>query len=64
MIVWMMFAILAVNLFGGKSFYCTIEKYKADTERECKYYGGEWKKYNANFDSVPVAMLSLFIVAS
>jgi Ion transport protein len=32
MIVWMMFAILAVNLFGGKLNYCTLNTYVYHTE--------------------------------
>jgi len=28
MMVWLMFAILAINLLAGKSFYCSIEMYK------------------------------------
>jgi hypothetical protein len=38
MAVWLMFAILAVNLFAGKSQYCTVNKFLADNERECNYY--------------------------
>jgi Ion transport protein len=42
MIVWMMFAILAVNLFGGKLNYCTVDTYVNHTEEECKRHHGEW----------------------
>ena len=31
MIVWLMFAILGVNLFSGKFFYCTNDKYNTET---------------------------------
>ena len=42
MIVWMMFAILAVNLFGGKLNYCTVNTYVNHTEEECRKNNGEW----------------------
>ncbi len=64
MIVWMMFAILAVNIMGGKFQYCTIDKYVNDTELRCLHIGGQWKTYDSNFDSVPQSMITLFIVAS
>jgi len=63
-IVWMMFAILAVNLFGGRFQYCSIEPYQHHTELECLLANGEWQTYDSNFDSVPQAMLSLFVIAS
>jgi hypothetical protein len=44
MIVWMMFAILAVNLFGGKLYYCTVDTYINHTEEECRKDNGEWVK--------------------
>jgi hypothetical protein len=34
MMVWLMFAILAVNLFGGKLYHCSIETYSIQTEDE------------------------------
>jgi hypothetical protein len=42
MIVWMMFAILAVNLFGGKLNYCSVKPYVYHTEEECRKHNGEW----------------------
>lgn len=39
--------------------------YLADNERECiNDYNGNWVTSNYNFDSVPIAMLTLFVVAS
>ncbi len=35
MIVWMMFAILAVNLFGGKLRYCTVDPFINHTKESC-----------------------------
>ena len=53
MIVWMMFAILAVNLFGGKLNYCTLGTYFNQTREECLKNHGEWKIQIFNYDSVP-----------
>jgi len=64
MVVWIMFAILGVNLFAGKFFYCSIDPYQLHTETECLYVGGQWKRYDSNFDSVPQAMMTLFVVSS
>lgn len=59
-----MFSILGQNLFGGKFNYCSIDKYKYETERECWIAGGEWKLYDHNFDNVLYGMLTLFCVSS
>lgn len=32
MVVWLMFAIFGINLFSGKFFYCSVNKYKHHTE--------------------------------
>ena len=64
MIIWMMFGILAVNIFGGKFQYCTVNPYLIDNKQECLDVKGNWVTYDQNFDSVPEAMMTLFIVAS
>ena len=33
-VVWLMFAILGVSLFGGKFFYCSLTPYEISTEEE------------------------------
>jgi hypothetical protein len=63
-IVWMMFAILGVNLFSGKFFYCSVNMYQINNLVECQKARGQWLSYDANFDHVGNAMISLFIVAS
>jgi hypothetical protein len=64
LMVWLMFAILAVNLFGGKLYYCTIDTYSILTEDECRHVNGKWGPYDANFDNVFTAMITLFIVST
>lgn len=34
LMVWLMFAILAVNLFGGKLFYCSLNTFSIETREE------------------------------
>ena len=51
--VWLMFAILAINMFNGKSFYCSIETYSYHTKDKCNKYGGSWLRYDSNYDNVP-----------
>lgn len=64
MVFWLMFAILGINLMGGKFFYCTINKYKYTNKEMCHAARGHWEKYDTNFDSVPDAMLTLFIIST
>ena len=64
LMVWLMFAILAVNLFGGKLYYCDVNTYEVSNAQECRLANGKWGPYDANFDSVPDAMLTLFIVST
>lgn len=64
MVVWMMFAILAVNLFGGKLQYCTIDTFMMRNKVECLKNRGDWMTYDYNFDSVPTAMITMFSLAT
>lgn len=64
LMVWLMFAILAVNLFGGKLYFCSIDTYSISTRQECEAIGGTFRSYDTNYDSVPRAMLSLFILST
>ncbi len=59
-----MFAILGVNLFAGKFQYCNIDKYILSDREACTKARGDWLTYDSNFDSVPNAMLALFISAT
>lgn len=62
--VWLMFAILAVNFFGGRMQYCTINPYQYHVKDDCLKNRGEWKTYDYNFDNVPQAMITLFALAT
>lgn len=64
LVIWLMFSILGVNLFGGKFHYCSIDKLQYSFAETCEKAGGEWMRYDANFDSVPHSMLTLFIIST
>lgn len=63
-IVWLMFAILAVNLFGGKLWSCTVDPYTYSTRLECLEHDGEWVNSAQHYDNIPAAMLTLFSLAT
>uniref|UniRef100_A0AAY4EQZ1 Voltage-dependent N-type calcium channel subunit alpha n=1 Tax=Denticeps clupeoides TaxID=299321 RepID=A0AAY4EQZ1_9TELE len=62
------FAVIAVQLFKGKFFYCTDES-KA-LQKDCRYSDEllveprEWKKYEFHYDNVLWAFLTLFTVST
>ena len=64
LVVWLMFAIFGVNQYKGHFFYCSIDKYKYQDRYDCLDHGGEFLRYDSNFDNVTQAMLSLFVIAS
>ena len=64
LIIWLMFAIYGMNTFMGMFFYCSEEKYKYNTPWVCEDNGGEWRRFDSNFDDIGQAMMTLFIVSS
>ncbi|CAI2366067.1 unnamed protein product [Moneuplotes crassus] len=64
LVVFLMFAILGVNLFGGKFQYCDADAYEIRTREDCLNIGAKWKTYDSNFDNTINAMLTLFVVSS
>ena len=61
-IVWLVFAILGVSLLAGKMHYC--ENGSIEARDTCELSGFNWKNMDYNFDNVPQAMVTLFIVMS
>ena len=62
LIVWVMFAILGVSLFGGKFYQCSNNEInEMDT---CISSGYSWNQLFPNYDTLIEAMISLFIVSS
>lgn len=64
LVVWLMFAIFAVSTYKGTFFYCSIDKYDYQDKYECIDKGGEWLRYDSNFDNIGQAMMTLFVVSS
>lgn len=62
LIVWVMFAILGVSLFGGKFYSC--ENDLIDNRKECEEFGFKWENNDSNFDNLLEAMNTLFIITS
>ena len=52
LVVWLMFAIFAVNTYKGTFFYCSTDKYAYQDKYECIAKGGEWMRYDSNFDDI------------
>jgi len=63
-VVFLIFAIIGVNLFAGKFFYCSNDPYLLHTQLDCEYSGGSWELYDHNFDRTGRAFLTFFIIAS
>ena len=61
-VVWLVFAILGVSLLSGKMHYCS--EANLNERQICNNSGFEWKNSDYNFDNVPQAMVTLFIVMS
>lgn len=61
-IIWLMFAILAISLFGGKLYSCSNSLLLKMSD--CVSGGYKWEAYFPNYDNVINAMISLFILSS
>ncbi|KAG8191415.1 hypothetical protein JTE90_010589 [Oedothorax gibbosus] len=69
LIFWLIFAIMGVQLFGGKYFYCTDGEQRmnvsyVNNRDECKAKNLTWHNPRINFDNVLNAYLALFQVAT
>mmetsp|Transcript_29089 Transcript_29089/g.26478 ORF Transcript_29089/g.26478 Transcript_29089/m.26478 type:complete len:230 (-) Transcript_29089:951-1640(-) len=62
--IWLMFAILAINIVGDKMGRCDLDEYYGISYDECIAMGENWVVPDVNFDNVVVGMLSLFILST
>uniref|UniRef100_A0A8C9YJ72 Voltage-dependent P/Q-type calcium channel subunit alpha-1A n=1 Tax=Sander lucioperca TaxID=283035 RepID=A0A8C9YJ72_SANLU len=75
MLFMFIFAVVAVQLFKGRFFFCTDES--KEFERDCRWgeylmydrdevkaQKREWKKYDFHYDNVAWALLTLFTVST
>lgn len=44
--VWLIFAIMGVNFYGGKFQFCSVDMYEIRTQLDCEFAGGEWGTYD------------------
>lgn len=44
-VVFLMFAILGVNIFAGKLQSCSVDFYKINNQEECFKARGEWSTF-------------------
>lgn len=63
-VVFLIFAIIGVNFYAGKFFFCNIDPYTLHTRQDCEYAGGAWEVWDHNFDRTGRAFLTFFIIAS
>lgn len=63
-IIYMIFAILGVNLFSGQFFYCSEDPLKLSWEIECERAGGQWMARDHHFDHFIGGFNTLMIIAS
>jgi hypothetical protein len=62
LLVYFIFAIIGVNLFKGKSYYCDTEQIIGispneiekliQTDKDCANLGGDWKRQDNHFDDI------------
>nr|XP_015204427.1 PREDICTED: voltage-dependent P/Q-type calcium channel subunit alpha-1A [Lepisosteus oculatus] len=75
MLFMFIFAVVAVQLFKGRFFYCTDESKEFEhdcrgeylvyeRDNEVKAQSREWKKYQFHYDNVLWALLTLFTVST
>jgi len=63
-LVFLIFGILSIQLFGGKLWRCVPEDKAGDTKADCIENGGTWTNAKFNYDNLWEAMLTLFYVVS
>jgi len=72
LLIFLIFAIVAVNLFKGKGFYCDTSQLSLDsvtvqslinTREDCANYGGVWSRYHHHFDNCVNAVMQMYIMS-
>ena len=61
-----LFGILGITFFKGKYYYCSTDNIPEELVKQihsmwdCYDAGGEWTRYNANFDNIGNAVITIF----
>ena len=70
LMVWVMFAILGMNLMRGKLGYCSVSgdskfnPYNVGIDQCVNYYGGVWVNVQSTFDDIAQSLVTLFVVTT
>lgn len=66
LLIWLMFAILAINLLKERFGYCGVPNgdYYGVNKAECAELGYEWGFFSTNFNNIYNAMVTLFVISS
>ena len=66
LLIWLMFAILAINLLKERFGYCDVPNgdYYGVNITECEELGYEWGFFSTNFNNIYNAMVTLFVISS
>ena len=64
LLIWLMFAILAINLLKDRFSYCNVIDYYGINQTECAGLGYSWDTFSTNFNNIYHAMVTLFIISS
>ncbi|CAG9330463.1 SCN4A_7 [Blepharisma stoltei] len=62
LLLWLIFSILGVSLFGGKLYTCSNSN--IDNQVQCEKLGYSWKAIDFNFDDVPTGIVDSFILTT
>jgi Ion transport protein len=70
LMIWIMFAILGMNMMQDKMGYCSVPNdssfdFHGVSKDQCiNVYGGQWNIYDWNYDNIINALISLFILST
>lgn len=65
MMIWIMFAILAISFMKEEMGYCHgLKEYYDVNKVSCEKMGFEWKNWPWNFDNIGNAFVTLFVLSS
>lgn len=64
LLVWLIFAILAMNFVGDKLWYCDLDDPYGVNKASCAKQGKQWKRAFWNFDNIAESFVSLFVLVS
>jgi hypothetical protein len=67
LLFFLIFGVISVSQFKGKFFYCSgnyLDDIEITSKWECLGAGGEWINQIYNFDNIPNAIITLFVMST